>query len=475
MQGERLELTKKELIDLARQHSIKGYRTMSKPELEAALDAAETEKATETAPWVQKPSSAVIATKSKAIKLAEESVPASDAVAETWGKESAKAAEPAEDEQAVAAAALSESVKLEAPELPASDENMTKAESPELEEDKPEAPPLKQTWTNHQLLIDDNLSELPHQYQDDRAVLLVRDPLWLHAYWDLSPESIALAKKRGGQSLALRVHDVTHILFDGSNSHHRYDIDMPFEHQRIWYLNVPSDDRTYLFEIGYKRANGYFMPLAISNPATTPSAKASELVRDRFATLPAPTIQKAPSLGASEQQDSVSQLGAEEAPASFALAEGSLESMTPAPEQPGVGITEDMYALSLRGKPYWSANIPKFGNLLQYPAPSSFAASSWQGEKQQQQPAPKAAGAPRKDFWLVANCELIVYGATESDAHLTVCGQVVDLRSDGTFTMRFELPDGLHPIPIHAVNADRDDERAITITVKRDTAVGLTD
>lgn len=488
MQGERLELTKKELMDLARQHSIKGYSTMSKTELEAAIDAARTEKTSkkgpDTAPRAQK----ATPTKGKALKVAAEGaalpettemVASSESGNKKNLKASAKATTPLGQEQVAPTMegdALSENAEQETSTQATAEaiaEAEIKEESQALEEIKPKAPPLKQTWTNHQLLIDEDLDELPQQYQDDRAVLLVRDPLWIHAYWDLSPESVTLAKKRGGQRLAMRVHDVSHIIFDGTNSHHHYDLDMPFEQQRIWYLNVPAAGRTYLIEMGFKRADGYFIPLAISNPATTPLAKASEVIQDRFVTLPAPSVQTDLPLGMLERQSRVPAVPAE----TPAYSEGSLESLPQAPEQPGEGISEDMYALSLRGKPYWSADIPKFGQLMLYPAPSSFLGASWQGEQQRQQqlPAPKAAGAPRKDFWLVANCELIVYGATEPDAHLTVCGQVVDLRSDGTFTLRFELPDGNHPIPIHAVNADRDDERAITITVKRDTAVGLSD
>lgn len=84
----------------------------------------------------------------------------------------------------------------------------------------------------------------------------------------------------------------------------------------------------------------------------------------------------------------------------------------------------------------------------------------------------QAAEKPKnKDFWLVANAELIVYGATEPDAAVTVRGTPIQLRPDGTFSLRFALPDGDHPIPIHGVNADRDMERSIHIEVTRSTRV----
>ena len=98
---------------------------------------------------------------------------------------------------------------------------------------------------------------------------------------------------------------------------------------------------------------------------------------------------------------------------------------------------------------------------------SSHAVSSWgfaPGASEELQPGPKP-----KDFWLVADAELIVYGATEPDAKVTFRGEKIQLRPDGTFSFRFYLPDGVHPIPIRALNADEDDERMITITVSRNT------
>jgi hypothetical protein len=76
--------------------------------------------------------------------------------------------------------------------------------------------------------------------------------------------------------------------------------------------------------------------------------------------------------------------------------------------------------------------------------------------------------AERK-FWLVVNCELIVYGATEPDANLTVQGKPIRLRPDGTFTLRFALPDGRQVIPVEATSSDGVDRRRITPIVTRKT------
>jgi len=73
----------------------------------------------------------------------------------------------------------------------------------------------------------------------------------------------------------------------------------------------------------------------------------------------------------------------------------------------------------------------------------------------------------QKGFWLVANTELIVYGATEPDASVSVCGHPVKLNKDGSFCLRFALPDGQQLIPVEATNNDGDDTRKIEFKVSR--------
>ncbi len=67
------------------------------------------------------------------------------------------------------------------------------------------------------------------------------------------------------------------------------------------------------------------------------------------------------------------------------------------------------------------------------------------------------------------DCELIVYGATEANAKVTLQVKPVNLRPDGTFTFRFWLPDGKQCIPVKAVSVDSSEERIITPIVTRET------
>jgi len=74
-----------------------------------------------------------------------------------------------------------------------------------------------------------------------------------------------------------------------------------------------------------------------------------------------------------------------------------------------------------------------------------------------------------KNFWFNVNAELIIYGATEPDAKVTLGGHEIKLRSDGSFSYRFALPDGKYDLPAVAVSADGTDARAASLKFSRAT------
>lgn len=74
-----------------------------------------------------------------------------------------------------------------------------------------------------------------------------------------------------------------------------------------------------------------------------------------------------------------------------------------------------------------------------------------------------------KGFWFNVNAELIIYGATEPDAKVTLGGHEIRLRPDGTFSYRFSLPDGNYDLPAVAVSADGTDARAADLKFSRET------
>lgn len=85
---------------------------------------------------------------------------------------------------------------------------------------------------------------------------------------------------------------------------------------------------------------------------------------------------------------------------------------------------------------------------------------------------PEAAAAAKGGFWFNVNAELIVYGATLPDARLTVDGQPMALRPDGTFTLRFALPDGDYRLELQATADDDSEERTARLKFVRATRRG---
>ncbi|MFH1245163.1 MAG: hypothetical protein V1662_01630, partial [Candidatus Omnitrophota bacterium] len=74
---------------------------------------------------------------------------------------------------------------------------------------------------------------------------------------------------------------------------------------------------------------------------------------------------------------------------------------------------------------------------------------------------------PRK-FYFEIGTELIVYGRTEPDAAVWLGDKKVELRADGTFTLRFALADNSEiPLNFVAVSGDKISKREIKTAGKR--------
>ena len=74
-----------------------------------------------------------------------------------------------------------------------------------------------------------------------------------------------------------------------------------------------------------------------------------------------------------------------------------------------------------------------------------------------------------RSFWLVADAELIVYGATDPTAKLTIGGEEVPLAADGTFRLQVPFRDGSQKYEIKAIDASGTQEKSITMKFDRNT------
>lgn len=256
---------------------------------------------------------------------------------------------------------------------------------------------------------------IPDRYGRTYVVLMVKDPNWLHAYWEITGEAWAQAQKVMREVWDRTVRVLR--LFEGNDSTGYRDIELT-DQSESWYFQVDRTGATYQVALGLRGPKGMFYEFARSNTVTTPTGRVSDVVEERWARADAEFDE---------------------------LYRGAAEIGHHAPSG-----SVDFKELTRR----WMEEQVSSGAL------SSWLFSMGSGALQERR--------RERGFWFVVNTELIVYGATEPDATVTVQGHPVKLREDGTFTLRFALPDGEQVIPCTARSGDEIETRTITpIVTKR--------
>ena len=125
--------------------------------------------------------------------------------------------------------------------------------------------------------------KFPSGYGDNKIVLLVRDPWWLFAYWEIKKkkEEEATRKIRGAGEkpgkFVLRVYNVTGVNFNGKNARSFFDIDLKGL-ASSWYVNVDPPDSSWAVDIGIISNKGNFYLLARSNSVRTPCFGMSDVL-----------------------------------------------------------------------------------------------------------------------------------------------------------------------------------------------------
>jgi hypothetical protein len=310
----------------------------------------------------------------------------------------------------------------------------------------------------------DTGAELPQGYGVSRIVLMPRDPQWAYAYWDVPNDHKESLRQQGGQTLALRLYDP-----ESPNIVQEYNCD---EFAREWWLPIPVSDRSYVVEIGYRCADGRWLMLCRSAAVHIPPMYPSEWVEDHFITVPweqslkgmkfaelVPPERKL-ALGQSTTAEYDEIFNAARAAESQRIAGSVFGSMqmavTPAESissyifPSGIGMVPGSLTMSgISG-----VNFSGIG-MMTASGVGMFSAS--------------AAPARPRQFWLVADAELIVYGATEPDATVTIAGRPIKLNADGTFRHHMSFQDGVIDYPILAVATDGEQNRAIHMRFERQT------
>jgi len=252
----------------------------------------------------------------------------------------------------------------------------------------------------------------PSKAKDDRLVVMVRDPYWLHAFWELAEQSVeraqaAMGTRWHGAQPTLRLFQTE----EAGASTFSKDITI---HGGVnnWYVDVQNPPCDFRMEIGYLAEDSTFYCLARSNTVQTPPAGTSDALDDNWSDV-------------SEQADRI-----------YAMSGGYSPSGTSRELQ-------ELLEERLR-KPLGSPMTTRFG-----------------------------AGAidlrDSEEMPFALDAEIIVYGAADRNAHVTLKGEPVQLRDDGTFAVRLSLPDKRQVIPVVASSRDGVEQRTIILAVERNT------
>ncbi|MFZ5899474.1 MAG: DUF4912 domain-containing protein [Bacillota bacterium] len=126
--------------------------------------------------------------------------------------------------------------------------------------------------------------ELPRQYGQDRLALLVRDPGWLFAYWEISAtrlEEIKSSPKWRNARPVLRLYNVTGVDFNGNNA--LSFVDVPINPDATsWHIEVNQPNCSFCVDLGRVASDGEFLTILRSNIVTTPRATLSDRIDEEW-------------------------------------------------------------------------------------------------------------------------------------------------------------------------------------------------
>ncbi|PSB07100.1 Rho termination protein [Pleurocapsa sp. CCALA 161] len=310
--------------------------------------------------------------------------------------------------------------------------------------------------------VDQDLGELPDGYGESRIMLMPRDPQWAYAYWDVPNDHKEELRRQGGQQLAIRIYDVTDVDLNHQAPHsvQEYLCD---EMAREWYLPIPVSDRDYVADIGYRCADGRWLVLARSATVSIPPVYPSDWIEDAFITVNWEDGLQGNTLYNLVPPAKKQALSAE----TTALGGGDRL------DDAVFGMTKETESMRMAGSLFGSMQQTPEAAVSSYVFPSgvgmwAIPTASGQNMSGAGFSGSLAEARPRK-FWLVADAELIVYGATEPDATVTIGDRKIQLNSDGTFRFQMSFQDGVIDYPIKAVAIDGEQTRSIHMNFERET------
>ena len=250
----------------------------------------------------------------------------------------------------------------------------------------------------------------------DTLVLLVRDPYWLQVSWELKRQSV----ERAAAALDRDWHRAQPILrllsseqTAASKTVEKVVRDIPI-HGNVnnWYIDVTDPPASFQVKIGYLAGERFYC-LATSNAVTTRPREENTALDENWQDV-------------ARQCDKI-----------YAMS-GGLEKNGDADH------LRELFEERLR-RPMGSPLVTRYGI------------------------GADEIAAKNQDFPFEVESELLIYGVTTPGAHMTFRGQPIELREDGSFTVRVRLEDGRQVIPVSATRADGIEQKTVVLAVERNT------
>jgi hypothetical protein len=414
---------KKDLAEMARRKGIKGYDSMSKDDLVRALNRAAA-KVSKPAPKPLPKSAAKVTKPSK--PMAKPSAPSAAKLPPKPMAPKTPAPSPKVPSKPVASAPpIAPKPAVNGTLKPVNRLKDLLSPKPAIPAAKTPVPPPKPAVPTTPLSpyvssipIEKDLSggKSANGTAKDKIYLMVPDPYWLHATWELTHQSVqraeaALRQDWHGARPIIRLFDVTSTDTTSTSETPMRDI-IVHGGCNNWYIDIPQPPRQYRADIGYISRRGEFFVLARSNVVTPPKAGSTEAINVGWTDIDSKKAER-------------------------------ILAMSTGFESPSHPELKELFEERLR-RPMGAPKDTGFGTGAVPP------------------------GSVKKFFFEI-DAELIVYGKTDPTAHVTLQNEPVKLRPDGTFTMLFSLPDSRQIIPAVATSADGSEERTIVLAVERNT------
>jgi len=254
----------------------------------------------------------------------------------------------------------------------------------------------------------------------DRLVLMVRDPYWLHAFWEVSAKTMERAKVALGHVwyTSVPVLRLFRLSADGTGAPKRQLIrDVPV-HGGVnnWYLDVTNPPSTFIVELGYLTREKKFHPTLSSNIVETPQQQ----VIDELEKLDGNWKGVADDLGRV-----------------FKLSSGERHN------QELKEVMEEQLGRPMSPQLLSRYRVAKQGNI----------------------------DKPRRNFRFSAEVDVIIHGKADPNVQVTIKNEPVVVNADGTYAVRFALPEKRHLYSVEAEGSDGVEMQRVILTLERNTRV----